>query len=123
MTGTVATDVLAGLLYDWQQAFNRHHSAEIVSLFSQDALFQGISARLRRGPQEIFEYYDSVPFGTTAQVKVICAAQLDQAIVHGFAEVTFTAPTGDIHLVRLSIVAEQADETWLIHQYHAATRQ
>ncbi|WP_433434822.1 YybH family protein [Nonomuraea sp. CA-141351] len=123
MTGTRATEVLTGLLHDWQRAFDRHRPAEIASLFSQDALFQGISPRLRRGPQEIFEYYDRVTRGTTAQVKVVSAAQLSQAIVHGFAEVTFTAPTGDIHLVCLSIVTQQAESAWLIHQYHAATRQ
>jgi uncharacterized protein (TIGR02246 family) len=122
MTGSVATDVLTGVLHRWQQAFNEHHSAEIVSLFSQEALFQGIGPRLRRGPREIFEYYDRVTRGTTAQAKVLSAAPLGQVVVHGFAEVTFTAPTGDIHPICLSIVAKQAEGAWLIHQYHAATR-
>ncbi|MEO3884465.1 SgcJ/EcaC family oxidoreductase [Nonomuraea sp. B5E05] len=118
----MATDVLTGLLHRWQRAFNEHKPAEIASLFSRDALFQGISPRLRRGPQEISEYYGRVTRGTTAQAKVLSAARLSQAVVHGFAEVTFTAPNGDIHLICLSVVAGQADGTWLIHQYHAATR-
>ncbi|MDR8409847.1 SgcJ/EcaC family oxidoreductase [Nonomuraea sp. 3-1Str] len=122
MTGATAADVLAGLLDDWRRAFNGHRPAEMVALFSRNALFQGISPRLRHGPGEIFEYYDKVAPGTTAQVTVVSAARLEQAVVHGFAEVTFTAPTGDTHLVRLSVVAEQAGGTWLIHQYHAATR-
>lgn len=55
MTGTGATDVLTRLLHDWQQAFNGHDPDEIAALFSQNALFQGISPQLRRGPQEIFD--------------------------------------------------------------------
>ncbi|MFD1929948.1 SgcJ/EcaC family oxidoreductase [Nonomuraea mangrovi] len=121
MTGPDATGVLTALLHAWQRAFNAYHPTEIVLLFSQDALFQGISPRLRRGREEIFEYYDRIAHGTTAEAKLLSAALLGQAILHGFAEVTFTAPTDDIHRIRLSIVAEQAEEAWLIHQYHAAT--
>ncbi|ACZ89926.1 SgcJ/EcaC family oxidoreductase [Streptosporangium roseum] len=123
MTGAGAADVLDRLLHDWQQAFNGHNPNEIAALFSQDALFQGISPQLRCGPQEIFDYYARVTRGTTAQVEVVSAVRLSQTIVHGFAEVTFIAPTGDLHLVRLSIVAKQAESAWLIHNYHAATRQ
>lgn len=122
MTGTGATDVLTRLLHDWQQAFNAHRPAEIAALFSQDALFQGISPQLGHGPQEIFDYYARVVRGTTAQVKVVSGGQLSQETVHGFAEVTFTAPTGDVHLICLSIVAKRAGGIWLIHQYHASTR-
>ncbi|MDA0636469.1 YybH family protein [Nonomuraea sp. CA-218870] len=121
MTDTRATDVLTRLLHDWQQAFNAHRPAGIAALFSQDALFQGISPKLGHGPQEIFDYYARVPRGTTAQVKVISGGQLSQETVHGFAEVTFTAATGDVHLICLSIVAKRAGGVWLIHQYHAST--
>ncbi|MEO3867554.1 SgcJ/EcaC family oxidoreductase [Nonomuraea sp. B12E4] len=123
MTGAEATDVLTGLLHDWQHAFNAHQPSQMVALFSRDAHFQGISPRLRRGPRDIHEYYARVTRGTTAQAEVLSAAQPSRTIVHGLAEVTFTAPTGDVHLVRLSIVAAQAEGRWLIHQYHAATRQ
>ncbi|WP_052424076.1 YybH family protein [Nonomuraea candida] len=121
MTGTGAADVLAALLHDWQQAFNAHRPAEIAALFSQDALFQGISPRLGHGPQDVLDYYAAVAPGTTAQVTVVSAGRLSQDTVHGFAQVTFTAPTGDLHPVRLSVVAKQADGGWLIHQYHAST--
>ncbi|WP_049557066.1 YybH family protein [Nonomuraea sp. SBT364] len=122
MTGAGAADVLAGLLHDWQQAFNAHRPAEIVALFSQDALFQGVAPRLGHGPREIFEYYAKVARGTTAQVKVLSGGRLSQEIVHGFAEVAFTAPSGDVNLICLSVVAERAAGRWLIHQYHVAAR-
>ncbi|MEU1728198.1 nuclear transport factor 2 family protein [Nonomuraea sp. NPDC005692] len=121
MTGTGATDVLTRLLHDWQQAFNAHRPAEIAALFSRDALFQGISPQLGHGPQDVFDYYARVVRGTSAQVKVVAGGRLSQETVHGFAEVAFTAPTGDVHLIRLSIVAERTGGIWLIHQYHAST--
>jgi uncharacterized protein (TIGR02246 family) len=123
MTDLLAADILAKLLHDWRQAFNERQPGKIASLFAHDALFQGISPRLRHGRQEIFGYYDRVTPGTEAQATVVSGAWLGAAIVHGFADATFTAPTGDAHLIRLSIVAEQQQGIWLIRHYHAATRQ
>jgi hypothetical protein len=95
---------------------------DLVSLFSQDALFQGIDPRLRVGPAEIFQYYDEVAEGTTATVHVLHGVQLGQVIVSGFTDVDFTGCTGEVHLIRLSVVAECVEGTWLIRQYHAARR-
>ena len=122
LTGSDAIGVLTELLDAWQRAFNAHQVTEIVSLFRHDALFQGISPHLRAGPEEISEYYGSVVGGTTATAEVLCAAQLGRAIVGGFADVAFTAPTGEVHPARLSIVAKREEHTWLIQQYHAASR-
>ncbi|WTX00171.1 nuclear transport factor 2 family protein [Streptomycetaceae bacterium NBC_01309] len=118
-----ATGVLTALLDDWQQAFNSHRPADVAALFSEDALFQGISPQLGREPQEIIEYYSNVPPDATARAEVIAAVPLGDGIVHGFADVAFTAPGRDVHRVRLSIVAEQVAQKWLIRQYHAATHQ
>lgn len=119
-TARSAPGVLAGLLDAWQSAFDRHRPAEMASLFSTDALFQGISPSLRRGRKEIAAYYADVPEGTTARVGVLGEARLSERLVSGFADVTFTAPAGEDRHVRLSVVAEQRDEAWLIRQYHAA---
>lgn len=48
------------------------------------------------------------------------ASLLRQDLVAGFADVTFTAPTGQTTLLRLSIVAERVSGTWSISLYHAA---
>ncbi|MGI5207411.1 SDR family NAD(P)-dependent oxidoreductase [Spirillospora sp. CA-108201] len=114
------TGVLAGLLDAWQRAFDRHRPAEVASLFSPDALFQGIGPSLRRGTAEIAAYYGDVPEGTTAGVDVLGEVRLSERLVSGFAEVTFTAPTGEVRRVRLSVVAENREDAWLIRQYHAA---
>ncbi|MEV4001334.1 SDR family NAD(P)-dependent oxidoreductase [Actinomadura sp. NPDC049753] len=115
-----ATGVLAGLLDAWRGAFDRRRPDELSSLFSPDALFQGTTPSLRRGREEIVGYYADVPEGTTARVDVLGETRLSERLVSGFAEVTFTAPTGEERPVRLSIVAEHRGDAWLIRQYHAA---
>lgn len=45
---------------------------------------------------------------------------LHENIVTGFADVTFTASTGETTLLRVSFVAERIADTWSIRHYHAA---
>ncbi|MFF4777123.1 nuclear transport factor 2 family protein [Microtetraspora fusca] len=117
-----AYSVIAELLGRWQRAFDNHRTADLVSLFTKDALFQGISPRLLAGPTEIFGYYDNVTEGATAIVEVLRANLLCDGIVGGFADVTFTARTGETFPIRLSAVAQRLEGTWRICQYHAAAR-
>ncbi|MFC4111694.1 YybH family protein [Nonomuraea zeae] len=115
-----ATGVLVELMDGWQRAFSGHRLTELVSMFSPDALFQGVDPRLRVGHAEIREYYTGVVPGTTAVAEVLRATRPGPAIVGGFADVTFTAPTGGIRRVRLSVVAGRTPGGgWLIEQYHA----
>ncbi|MEU8109176.1 SgcJ/EcaC family oxidoreductase [Nonomuraea muscovyensis] len=122
MTGSAAVGVLAELLHRWRQAFDAHRPSEMIALFSGDALFQGIEPELRRGREQISDYYARVPAGVTARATVLSAGWLGRGIVHGFADLTFTTPAGDTHPVRLSVVAGQEADRWLIRHYHAASR-
>jgi hypothetical protein len=117
-TEGTAYGVIAELLDRWRRAFDNRRAAGLVSLFTEDALFQGISPRLLADPAEIFGYYDDVAEGTRATVEVLRANPLSD----GFADVTFTARTGETFPIRLSVVAQRFEGTWLIRQYHAAAR-
>ncbi|WP_433356978.1 YybH family protein [Microtetraspora malaysiensis] len=121
-TEGTAYGVIAELLDRWRRAFDNRRPAGLVSLFTEDALFQGISPRLLVGPAEIFGYYDDVAEGTRATVEVLRANPPSDGIVGGFADVTFTARTGETFPIRLSVVAQRFEGTWLIRQYHAAAR-
>ncbi|MEV4248252.1 nuclear transport factor 2 family protein [Streptosporangium canum] len=114
-----AHGVVAGLLGVWRRAFDEHRTADLASLFTEDALFQGIGPRLLVGPAEISGYYGDVAAGTTADVKVLRGNPLCEGMVGGFAEVTFTARTGETYPIRLSVVAQRVEGAWLIRQYHA----
>lgn len=114
--------VIANLLGRWQRAFDDHRTADLVSLFTEDALFQGIGQGLLVGPTEIFAYYDDVTEGTKALVEVLRTSPLGHGVVGGFADVTFAAPTGGTFPVRLSVVAHRFEGTWRICQYQAAAR-
>ncbi|MFF9914852.1 YybH family protein [Streptomyces sp. NPDC013457] len=118
-----ACGVIAEVLGDWQQAFDDHRPAEIAALFTPDAQFQGISPRLRIGRAEIAGYYEDVADGARATVEVLHGMVLDDGLAAGFADVTFSALSGELFPVRLSVVAQRtAAGTWLIRQYHAAPR-
>ncbi|MFI6887297.1 nuclear transport factor 2 family protein [Streptosporangium canum] len=110
---------VVGLLGLWRRAFDEHRAADLASLFTEDALFQGIGPRLLVGPAEISGYYGDVAAGTTADVKVLRGNPLCEGMVGGFAEVTFTARTGETYPILLSVVAQRVAGTWLISQYHA----
>lgn len=112
--------VVAELLDTWQRAFDEQRWNDLVSLFAEDALFQGIDPRLLVGPAEITGYYGNVQDGSRATVDVLRASRLGEDMVAGFADVTFTNPTGEPRPVRLSIVAQRVMGAWRIRQYHAA---
>ncbi|RBQ21061.1 hypothetical protein DP939_08395 [Spongiactinospora rosea] len=115
-----AYDAIAGLMERWRSAFNARRTSDLAALFTEDALFQGISPRLLFGRAEISEYYNNVAEGTKAHLEVLRTKPLHDGIAAGFANVTFTAPTGNTVSVRLSIVAQRVGDIWLIRQYHAA---
>ncbi|MFD8292881.1 hypothetical protein ACFV2B_32285 [Streptomyces lavendulae] len=88
--------VLAEVLETWRAAFDERRVDDLVDLFSEDALFQGLSPRL-----------------------------LAAEALAGFADVTFRTvtpqdPAGTPLPVRLSVVAQHLDATWRIRQYHVS---
>ena len=120
--GAEGDGVVADLMGAWQRAFDGRRWADVVSLFAEDAVFQGIAPRLLVGPAEISAYYHDVPDGSRATVDVLRATALGEGIVAGFADVTFTGPAPEPHPIRLSIIAQRVEDRWLIRQYHAAAR-
>jgi uncharacterized protein (TIGR02246 family) len=113
-------NVLTKILGDWQAAFNEHQVNDLCAMFTEDALFQGVSPQPVVGRAAIRRYYDNVAEGTTARVEVLEGTQLRENIVTGIADVTFTTSEGDAMVLRLSIVAEHVAGTWSIRHYHAA---
>ncbi|WP_196814423.1 SDR family NAD(P)-dependent oxidoreductase [Nocardia sp. BMG111209] len=115
-----ARAAVAETLGSWRAAFDEHRTADIATLYTSDALFQGMDARLRIGPAQIREYYDAVTEGATVAVTVPAAAPVADGIVAGFADATFTYPDGEVRALRLSVVLRRDATTWRIAQYHAA---
>ncbi|MEU4953282.1 SgcJ/EcaC family oxidoreductase [Streptomyces lavendulae] len=117
--------VLAEVLETWRAAFDERRVDDLVDLFSDDALFQGLSPRLLAGRDEIRTYYANVPPGTTATVEVLHSRPLAAEALAGFADVTFRTvtpqdPAGTPLPVRLSVIAQHLDDSWRIRQYHVS---
>ncbi|WP_328290871.1 SDR family NAD(P)-dependent oxidoreductase [Nocardia aurantiaca] len=115
-----ASGVVAEVLNAWETAFNDRRTTDIASLFTEDALFQGVDPDLRVGPAEISAYYDNVADGTTVTAKVRHAVRLGEETVSAFAEAEFTSPTGEPRQLCLSLVIQHVEDDWRIRQYHAA---
>ncbi|MGW1074392.1 nuclear transport factor 2 family protein [Streptomyces sp. NPDC002537] len=116
----VSSGALAGLLENWRTAFDEHRVKDIVDLFAEDALFQGLSPRLLVGRAEITTYYENVPAGMKATVELLHSRTVDAEALSGFATVTFTDAAGVRLPVRLSVVAQHLDDAWRIRQYHVS---
>ncbi|MFF5703099.1 nuclear transport factor 2 family protein [Streptomyces sp. NPDC012794] len=117
--------VLADILEEWRAAFGERRVDDIVALFADDALFQGLSPRLLNGRAEIRTYYENVPPGTTATVEVLHSRPVAAEALGGFATVTFRTPTpedlaGTPLTVRLSVLAQHTGDGWRIRQYHVS---
>jgi uncharacterized protein (TIGR02246 family) len=117
-----AYGIITDLLSRWRAALRAHRIDELSALFTPDAQFQGITRNPLVGPSAIRAYYEQVAKGTTATVEILTVNPLREDIVAGFADVAFTAPTGETSPMRLSVVAERIAGTWSISQYHAAER-
>ncbi|MCB5179554.1 YybH family protein [Streptomyces antimicrobicus] len=112
--------VLADLLGAWRAAFDERRVDDIVALFAEDALFQGLSPALLEGSAQIRTYYENVPAGMRAEVEVLRSRTLGPEAVAGFAAVTFRPRTGDPQPVRLSVVAQHLGTGWRIRAYHVS---
>ncbi|RSS80374.1 SgcJ/EcaC family oxidoreductase [Streptomyces sp. WAC06614] len=111
---------LAEILGAWRTAFDAHRVDDIVALFADDALFQGLSPQLLEGTAQIRTYYEHVPAGMTAEVEVLRSRTVGPEAVAGFAAVTFRPRSGEPLPVRLSVVAQHLDTGWRIRQYHVS---
>ncbi|MGW7344389.1 YybH family protein [Streptomyces sp. NPDC054854] len=112
--------VLADILEEWRAAFDARKVDEIVALFAEDVLFQGLSPQLLEGRARVRTYYENVPPGTTATVEVLHSRPVAADALAGFATVTFTEAAGTPLPVRLSVVAQHLHGAWRIRQYHVS---
>jgi hypothetical protein len=100
----------------WQKAIAEHHPEEVASLFTEDAVFQGLHP-FSVGRPGVEEYYASQPLGMTVAYKVLKARQKGDVIV-GWIEAEFSFVDRDPLPVSLTVVLIDG----LIAHYHVSHR-
>ncbi|GHF09561.1 hypothetical protein GCM10014715_76690 [Streptomyces spiralis] len=114
------SSVLTQLLNDWKKAFDGHHTDDMAALFTQDALFQGFGPDVLEGREAVKGYYEAVPDNRSTEFRILHEYEAAPGAVAGFADVTFSDPTGWAARVHLSMVAVTDAGTWRIRQYHVS---
>jgi uncharacterized protein (TIGR02246 family) len=112
--------VFAEVLETWRHGIAAHDTAEIGSVFAEDALFQGGHPRPSRGRASVVAYYESLPL-TGVEYEVVDACRSADDVVVGYATVHFAfagdVPTAHRHV---TMVLERRPEGWLIGHHHVS---
>jgi uncharacterized protein (TIGR02246 family) len=118
-TTTDSTAILRGVLDSWKAAVDAHDPQRVASLYTEDAIFQGLHP-YAVGRQGIAEYYDSQPLGLTAEYRILETRRLADDLVLGYldAEFSFTdrPPLG----VKLAVLVRRVAEGWSIVHYQVS---
>ncbi|GAA4203066.1 SgcJ/EcaC family oxidoreductase [Microbispora amethystogenes] len=104
----------------WKAAFDGHRPGAMAELFTEDALFQGFGPAVVAGQDAVRAYYEAVPDDRRAEVTVLHTYTVGERVAGGFADVTFSDPTGWEAKVHMSLVLRRDDNGWRILQYHVS---
>ncbi|MFF3707854.1 SgcJ/EcaC family oxidoreductase [Streptomyces phaeochromogenes] len=116
---TDTASVLRGVLDRWKTAVDGHEPQKIASLFTEDAIFQGLHP-YSVGRQGIADYYDSQPLGLTAAYRIAETRRLTDDLVLGYLSVDFSFSDRPTLTVSLSVVVKRTEEGWYISHYQVS---
>ena len=120
MTSTTADEsVLRGVLDRWKAAVDEHRPELVASVFTEDAIFQGLHP-YSVGRQGVAEYYDSQPIGMTATYTIRETRRLADNLVLGYLSVDFAFTDRPVLTVYLSVIVRRVDDAWLISHYQVS---
>ncbi|MGW7265967.1 SgcJ/EcaC family oxidoreductase [Streptomyces sp. NPDC054842] len=116
---TDTEEILRGVIDQWKAGVDQHEPRQVASLFTEDAIFQGLHP-YGVGRQAIADYYGSQPLGLKADYRVLETRRLADGLVLGYLGVDFSftdRPTID---VSLSILLRRTDDGWSIAHYQVS---
>jgi len=112
-------EILRRVLDRWKVSIDAHALAEAATLFTEDAIFQGLHP-YTVGRPGIAEYYDSQPLGMVADYKILETRRLTDALILGYLHVDFTFPDRPTVSVYLSLLVTLVDGDWSIGLYQVS---
>jgi uncharacterized protein (TIGR02246 family) len=111
--------ILRDVLDQWKTGVDQHEPKRVASLFTDDAIFQGLHP-YGVGPDDVAEYYDSQPPGLRASYTILETRRLADDLVLGYLSVDFSFTDRPTLPVYLSVVVRRAGDTWLITHYQVS---
>ncbi|MFG2826929.1 SgcJ/EcaC family oxidoreductase [Streptomyces sp. NPDC048434] len=116
---TDSEGVLRGVLARWKAAVDAHEPQRVASLFTEDAIFQGLHP-YSVGRQGVADYYASQPRGMTAAYRILETRQLADDLVLGYLSVDFSFTDRPTLSVHLSTLVKRATDGWYISHYQVS---
>ena len=111
--------ILEGVLDQWKSSVGAHRPDDVGSLFTEDAIFQGLHL-YGVGPASVAEYYDSQPLGLAAEYKILETRRLADSLILGYLHVEFSIPDRPSFTVYLSLLVRLVDGDWRIGHYQVS---
>ncbi|MET7597955.1 SgcJ/EcaC family oxidoreductase [Streptomyces sp. NPDC005481] len=116
---TDTEEILRGVIDQWKAGVDRHEPQQVASLFTEDAIFQGLHP-YGVGRQAVADYYDSQPLGLEADYRLLETRRLADGVILGYVRVDFSftdRPTIDVNL---SLLLQRTDDGWSIAHYQVS---
>ncbi|GAA4570097.1 nuclear transport factor 2 family protein [Micromonospora coerulea] len=111
--------ILRTVLDQWKSAVDAHDPERVASIFTDDAIFQGLHP-YSVGPKGVAEYYDSQPIGLTAAYTIQETRRLADDVVLGYLSVDFTFTDRPVVAVQLSVIVRRIGDDWFISHYQVS---
>ena len=119
---TAAPDEMAALravLDPWKAAVGAHEPEAVASVFTEQAIFQGLHP-YTVGRPGVAEYYAAQPLGMTAAYTIQEVRRLGPDLVLGYLSVDFSFTDRPTLTVYLTVIARRVVDTWLIDHYQVS---
>lgn len=111
--------ILRGVLDPWKAAVDTHEPQRVASLFTEDAIFQGLHP-YSVGRKGIAEYYDSQPLGMTAEFEILESRRYADDLVLGYLDTEFTFTDRPPVDVKLAVLVKRVADGWSIAHYQVS---
>jgi uncharacterized protein (TIGR02246 family) len=114
-----ATDsraILHSVLDQWKAAVDQHEPERVASIFTEDAIFQGLHP-YTVGRKGIAEYYDSQPVGMTAGYRILEARRMADDLVLGYLDANFSFTDRPTLALKLGVLVKRLEDGWYIGHY------
>lgn len=118
-TSAASEAILRGVLDQWKAAVDKHEPNRVAALFTADAIFQGLHP-YSVGRRGVADYYDSQPFGMTAEYRILETRRPADDLVLGYLSVDFSFTERPTLGVYLSVLLRPEADAWQISHYQVS---
>ncbi|GIF67697.1 hypothetical protein Ais01nite_57320 [Asanoa ishikariensis] len=113
------TEILRGVLDRWKSAVDAHEPQRVASLFTDDAIFQGLHP-YSVGPAGVATYYDAQPLGMSPAYEIRETRRLADDAVLGYLSVDFSFVDRPTLNLSLCVIVRRVGDGWRIGHYQVS---